>query len=105
MRGFPDGWIDPTDELYKNEKLWPTLVPLAQAYGVETKKDHVVIWTNTYGKGRVFGTTLGHSNATMQDPIYLDLVARGLLWTCDKLDENGKPKSGYEPIPPKKPPQ
>jgi type 1 glutamine amidotransferase len=98
MRGFPDGWLDPKDELYKNEKLWPELVPLAKAYGVETKKDHVVIWTNTYGKGRVFGTTLGHSNATMQDPVYLDLVARGLLWACDKLDENGKPKPGYGPV-------
>ncbi len=97
MRGFPDGWHDPTDELYKNMKLWPKLVPLAQAYGVDTKQDHVVIWTNTYGKGRVFGTTLGHSNATVQDPVYLDLVTRGLLWACDKLDENGKPKPGYGP--------
>lgn len=97
MRGFPDGWHDREDELYKNVKLWPNLVPLAQAYGVETKQDHVVIWTNTYGKGRVFGTTLGHSNSTVEDPVYLDLVTRGLLWACDKLDENGKPKPGYEP--------
>lgn len=97
MRGFPEGWHDPKDELYKNVKLWPNLVPLAQAYGVETKQDHVVIWTNTYGKGRVFGTTLGHSNATVEDPVYLDLVTRGLLWACDKLDENGKPKPGYGP--------
>jgi type 1 glutamine amidotransferase len=98
MRGFPNGWLDPKDELYKNVKLWPNLVPLAQAYGVETKQDHVVIWTNTYGKGLVFGTTLGHSNTTMQDPVYLDLVARGLLWACDQLDESGKPKPGYGPV-------
>jgi type 1 glutamine amidotransferase len=98
MRGFPDGWLDPKDELYKNVKLWPNFVPLARAYGVETKKDHAVIWTNTYGKGRVFGTTLGHSNTTVQDPVYLDLVARGLLWACDKLDESGKPKPGYGPV-------
>jgi type 1 glutamine amidotransferase len=98
MRGFPDGWRDPTDELYKNVKLWPNLVPLAKSYGVETQQDHVVIWTNTYGEGRIFGTTLGHSNATVQDPVYLDLVARGLLWACDKLDANGKPKPGYEPV-------
>lgn len=56
----------------------------------------MVIWVNTYGKAKVFGTTLGHGNATMQDPVYLDLVARGLLWACDKLEENGKAKSGYE---------
>jgi hypothetical protein len=23
---------------------------------------------------------------------------RGLLWACDKLDANGKPKPGYEAI-------
>lgn len=97
MQGFPDGWLDPKDELYKNEKLWPQLVPLATSHGEETKKDHVVIWTNTYGKGKVFGTTLGHSNQTVSDPVYLDLVARGLLWACDKLDKDGKPLPGYGP--------
>lgn len=95
MKGFPPTWLDPKDELYKNEKLWPNTIPLAQAYGQDTKKDHMVIWVNTYGKGKVFGTTLGHGNHTMQDPVYLDLVARGLLWVCDKLDENGKPKPGF----------
>jgi uncharacterized protein len=98
MRGFPASWHDPSEELYKNEKLWPNLVPLAKAYGVETKQDHVVIWTNTYGQGKIFGTTLGHSNATMEDPVYLDLVTRGLLWACNKLDDNGKPKPGYGPV-------
>lgn len=95
MKGFPATWHDPKDELYKNEKLWPNTIPLAQAYGQDTKKDHMVIWVNTYGKAKVFGTTLGHGNATMQDPVYLDLVARGLLWACDKLEENGQPKAGF----------
>ena len=95
MIGFPEVWNDPADELYKNEKIWPNLVPLAQAYGQDTKKDHVCIWLNTHGKGRVFATTLGHSNKTMQSDVYLDLVTRGLLWACDKLDESGKPKPGY----------
>jgi uncharacterized protein len=44
---------------------------------------------------RVFATTLGHSNETMEDEIYLGLVTRGLLWTCNKLGENGKPLPGY----------
>ena len=95
MKGFPMTWLDKADELYKNEKLWPDFVPLAESYGVETKKTHAVVWLNKVGKGRVFGTTLGHSNATMSDPVYLDLVTRGLLWACDKLDENGKPKPGF----------
>ena len=95
MKGFPPEWLNKNDELYKNEHIWPNCVPLAQAYGQDTKKDHVVIWVNTYGKGRVFSTTLGHTNDTMADPVYLDLVARGLLWACGKLGDDGKPATGY----------
>jgi type 1 glutamine amidotransferase len=96
MKGFPKEWVDPKDELYKNEKLWENFVPLAKAYGEDTKMDHNVIWVNEYGKGKVFGTTLGHNNSTMEDPVYLDLVSRGLLWACGKLGEDGKPVPGYE---------
>lgn len=96
MMGFPKTWVAKKDELYKNEKLFPNFIPLADSWGVETKKTHAVIWVNTYGKARVFGTTLGHGNSVMSDPVFLDLVARGLLWTCDKLDDQGKPLPGYE---------
>jgi uncharacterized protein len=100
MQGFPATWHNKADELYKNERIWPNTVPLAQAYGEDTKQDHVVIWVNTYGKGRVFATTLGHANHTMSDPVYLDLVTRGLLWACDKLEADGKPKIGFGPTAP-----
>lgn len=96
MKGFPMEWLDPKDELYKNEKLWDNFVPLAKAFGEDTQKDHVLIWVNTYGKAKVFGTTMGHANGTMSDPVYLDLVSRGLLWVCGKLDDSGKPQPGYE---------
>lgn len=95
MTGFPDVWNDPEDECYKNERVWQTVSPLATVYGEETKKDHTVIWLNTYGKGRVFATTLGHTNATMSTPVYLDLVTRGLLWACGKLDDKGNAVAGY----------
>ncbi|MCE9518723.1 MAG: ThuA domain-containing protein [Verrucomicrobia bacterium] len=96
MKGFPMEWLDKADELYKNEVLYENFVPLAKAYGEETKKDHQLVWLNTYGKAKVFGTTMGHTNATMSDPVYLDLVTRGLLWACGKLGEDGKPVAGYE---------
>ena len=95
MHGFPKTWKTPNGELYKIDKLWPNCKPLATAFGVDTQKDHVCIWTNLHGKGRVFGTTIGHHNSTMREKIYLDLVTRGLLWACGKLDEEGKPKPGY----------
>ncbi len=95
MKGFPAEWPDTKDELYRNEKLWPSLTPLGTAFSEESKKDHVVIWLNEEGKTRVFATTLGHSNDTMKQDVYLDLLTRGLLWACDKLDAEGKPKPGY----------
>jgi type 1 glutamine amidotransferase len=98
MKGFPSPWRNKADELYKNEHIWPNVIPLAQAYGQDTSKDHVVIWLNTYGKAKVFATTLGHANHTMSDPVYLDLVTRGLLWTLDRLKADGTPVEGYGPV-------
>jgi len=71
-----------------------TAQPLArgkQTYSKGGKKAEdvfVAVWTNIYnGKTKVFGTTLGHNNATVDDSRYLDLVTRGLLWSVDKLDD------------------
>lgn len=97
MKGFPAKWLDPKDELYKNEHVWPNVVPLAKAYGEDTKTDHFVAWVNTYGDARVFSTTLGHANHTMEAPEYLGLVTRGLLWACGKLNDDGTPADGYGP--------
>ncbi len=94
MKGFPEKWQDSPDELYQIKRTWPDCVPLGK--GLSSKEaGQTVIWLNTYGKARVFGTTLGHANETMQSEVYLDLVTRGLLWACDKLDAEGKPKAGY----------
>ena len=96
MTGFPAEWQSPNGELYKIEKVWPNCIPLAEAYGEDTKKDHTVIWLNTFGKARIFGTSLGHHNETMNNDVWLDLVSRGLLWSVDRLQPNGKPSHGYE---------
>jgi type 1 glutamine amidotransferase len=90
-KGFED-WSTGNEELYNNitGKLLETAQPLARGKQTDKGKtaDTVVVWTNTYnGKAKVFGTTLGHNNATVADSRYLDLVARGLLWSVDKLDE------------------
>ena len=102
MKGFPAKWDYDPDELYEIKKVWPDCIPLAQSLTPKKENDtkneagpHPSIWVNTYGKARVFGTTLGHGTETMQRDVYLDLVTRGLLWACDKLDEDGKAKAGY----------
>ena len=67
--------------------------------GVEKTNDFVVAWVNEYGpkKTRVFSTTIGHNNATVSDPRYLDLVARGVLWATGHLNDDGTPATGYGP--------
>jgi type 1 glutamine amidotransferase len=65
------------------------------AYSVQSKQDHVVAWVQTLGKGRVFGTTLGHDLQTCGDVDYQRLLAAGLLWACGKLSEQGLPAEGF----------
>jgi hypothetical protein len=92
-KGLTD-WATIHEELYNNVKVFDGAHPLAR--GRQGQSDYVVVWTNLYqGKARVFSTTIGHNNETVEDPRYLDLVVRGLLWACDKLGEDGKPLPGY----------
>lgn len=97
MKTFPPVWHTPNGELYKIEKMWPDAIPLAKAFGKDTQKDHVCVWLNHLGNARVFTTTLGHHNETMQSPVYLDMVSRGLLWAVGELDADGSPTAGYGP--------
>jgi len=90
MEGFGASWKTPKGELYHIDKVWDTATVLAhaerQAKDPNKQTLDAVIWTNQYGKGRVFGTTVGHYNEEMADPVFLNYVTRGLLWSCDKLN-------------------
>jgi hypothetical protein len=106
-------WTTINEELYNNVKVRDIAQSLARGKQVvrQTKKqpdgsetvtekpvEYVVTWVNAYqGKTRVFSTTIGHNNATVADPRYLDLVTHGLLWACGKLDDQGQPLPGYGP--------
>jgi uncharacterized protein len=95
MRGVPEKWVTTPEELYELERVWPTMTPLAQAHSQESGKTSPLIWTNTYGKARVFVTSLGHNTAMMEDPTYLAVVTRGFLWTVGHLQDDGRPAEGY----------
>jgi len=102
-RGLDD-WTTINEELYNNIQVLPTARALAR--GTQTSKkrdgtmkeeDFVVAWANDYQGTRVFSTTVGHNNATVEDTRYLELVTRGLLWACGKLDDQGNIQNGYGP--------
>jgi hypothetical protein len=59
-----------------------------------------VVWTNETQGARSFSTTIGHNNGTVADARYLDLVTRGLLWSCDKLTDDylGKAYKGTNKV-------
>ena len=91
-----ENWRTINEELYNNStgKLLDTATALARGKqtaknrkGEESTNDFVVAWTNDYKGTKVFATTLGHNNATVADRRYLDLVTRGLLWSCGKLND------------------
>ena len=101
--GFAD-WTTINEELYNNIQIFPTATPLAHGKqtakskdGTAKENDYVVAWANDYHGTRVFSTTIGHNNVTVEDARYLDLVTRGLLWACGKLDDQGSIKPGYGP--------
>jgi type 1 glutamine amidotransferase len=95
IHDWPDDWKTPGDELYQNVKIWRGATPLLTAFSETSKKDHVVAWVNRYGRGKVFGTSLGHDMKTAGSEAYQQLLANGLLWICGKLDPSGKPLPGY----------
>lgn len=93
---WPEDWKTPGEELYQCIKFWPNATALLTAYSVQSERNHPVAWINSYGKARVFGTTLGHNLLTVEQDDYHRLLANGLLWACDKLDASGNPAPGFE---------
>lgn len=85
MQGWGPAWANPAGELYWIEKVWPDTHILGESKNQENGKAEPCVWTNNYmGKTRVFATTLGHHNETVSDDKFLDLLARGIIWSANK---------------------
>lgn len=105
VSGLAD-WTTINEELYNNIHVFDSAGALARGQqvlkgrnGADRTNNFVVVWTNLYGpkKARVFSTTIGHNNATVEDPRYLDLVTRGVLWATGHLKDDGSPAEGFGP--------
>jgi type 1 glutamine amidotransferase len=102
-------WTTVNEELYNNVQVLTAKTLATGLQKIPEKKDKkgkvtpaseataIVAWTNEFGpkKTRIFSTTIGHNNATVEDPRYLDLVARAVLWSAGKLEADGKPSAGF----------
>jgi hypothetical protein len=82
-KGMPREWLHAADELYDNLRgpIQDVRV-LASAYSKGTKVHEPIIWTVTYGKGRVFHTPMGHDVNAMRCIGFLTTLRRGTEWAA-----------------------
>ena len=99
-----------TDEIYLNLKFHPQAKP--QVRVKVDGKDQVVAWVHerkNQGKGRSFGTTLGHFHDNFTNESFRKMLLNGILWTAHvPVPENGADAKANEadwrlPTPPAPP--
>jgi len=88
MRGF--GVVPQVDESY-----WPHVEAgkvTVLATTPEEGAERPMAWGSQRGKGRVFGTLLGHYTWTFDDPLARVLILRGMAWAA------GEPAGRFEAL-------
>jgi type 1 glutamine amidotransferase len=86
-KGMPKEWLHVRDELYDNMRgPIENVKVLATAYSDGQKKGTGVhepmIWTVSYGKGRVFHTPMGHDANAMRCWGFAGTLTRGTEWAA-----------------------
>ena len=87
MAPLPPRWMHATDELYdslrgpaKNMKLLATAYSDPATGG--TGENEPMLFTITFGKGRIFHTTLGHDVEAMRCTGFIATLQRGTEWAA-----------------------
>lgn len=78
-QGIPDFEMKNTEQYYLH--VDPSNNVMAETTFVEQKVVMPVVWTRMWGKGRVFYSSLGHTDEDYTNvPEALEIARRGLLW-------------------------
>lgn len=86
-KGLPTQWTHAADELYDSlcgpaESLTVLGTAHSEASNHGTGEEEPMLMTISYGKGRVFHTTLGHDVAAMQCVGFITTLQRGTEWAA-----------------------
>lgn len=93
MRGLPASWMQANDEIYsqlrgpaKNVEILATALADKTKYPTASGEDEPMLMVISYGKGRVFHTTLGHVGPGDKPP-FLPLTSVGFIVTLQRGTE------------------
>ena len=95
LEGIPDDWTVANDELYINLQFEGQT--LLSAVG-EDKQPHTTAWITYQGPTPIFGTTLGHSDETLQDLSFQQLIVNALLFVSGNGTDQATVESALAPL-------
>ena len=88
-------FITGDEELYIIDKVFDHATPLAT--GHQGEHTYPLMFANEYGNAKIFSVTVGHNNDTFEIEEWMHIVAKGVLWSTDKINKDGTAKNGYGP--------
>lgn len=73
-------------------RLDPTKLDLKNKNVHRTDGDFAVTWAKTYGKGRVFYSTLGHVSENWDNPAFQKMYTEAIKWALGLIDADATPR-------------
>ena len=81
-QNLPASWKVSRDERYRTLRMQAGVIPLLKS------GDSTIAWLHSFGKARIFATTLGHDDRTLKDPLFGELLSQGILFITGNLSDS-----------------